>query len=228
MNPLDELKSLDRQVEQVTDLEALKPIFFRLDEISKQHSSDFEVQLVVGDVKQHLVNRGVKLKEMAAAGVPPQTIRRPQPPIMPPAPPPAPSSSDAPPTVKLPRSPVIPPAPPGPPPAPSNPPPVSGPRLPLSGPAPSGDLKPPNRLMSSGQFPSELPKALSGPPPLPGPAAAPPATPPIAKSPAGPPPFPGPAAKPPVSIPMSAPMPGATQTGRFRQDRNHCRQERNR
>ena len=71
MNPLDELKSLDRQIEQVTDLDALKPIFFRLDELAKQHSSDFEVQLVVGDVKQHVVNRGVKLKEMAAQGVKP-------------------------------------------------------------------------------------------------------------------------------------------------------------
>ena len=67
--------------------------------------------------------------------------------------------------------------------------------------------------MASGQFPSELPKAAGGPPPLPGPAAAPPAKPPIAKSPAGPPPMPGPAAKPPVSIPMSAPMPGATPSG---------------
>src|SRR6202000_407957 len=109
--------SLDRQIEQVTDLDALKPIFFRLDELAKQHSSDFEVQLVVGDVKQHVVNRGVKLKEMAAQGVLPQTIRpktEPVPPIITPSPIiNAPISNDvsSAPTVKIPR-PVIPPAPP--------------------------------------------------------------------------------------------------------------------
>src|SRR5579872_1294215 len=108
MNPLDELKNLDRQVEQVTELEALKPIFFRLDEIAKQHSSDFEVQLVVGDVKQHLVNRGVKLKEMAASGILPPTIR---PQTAPPAPPVQPIPSSSTPTVKMTRPPVVPPAP---------------------------------------------------------------------------------------------------------------------
>ena len=42
LNPLDELKNLDHQVETVTDLAALKPIFYRLDEIAKQYSDDCE------------------------------------------------------------------------------------------------------------------------------------------------------------------------------------------
>jgi len=79
LNPLDELKNLDRQVETITDLAGLKPIFYRLDEIAKQHPDDFEVQLVVGDIKQHLVNRGTKLKEQEANIAPP-----PPPPPQPP------------------------------------------------------------------------------------------------------------------------------------------------
>ena len=66
LNPLDELKSLDQQVELVNDLAGLKPVFFRLEEIAKQNVNDFEVQLAVGDIKQHLVNRGTKLKQSGA------------------------------------------------------------------------------------------------------------------------------------------------------------------
>jgi hypothetical protein len=82
LKPLDELKSLDQQVDQVTDLAGLKPIFYRLDEIAKQFPDDFEVQLVVGDIKQHLVNRGTRLKEQQSAIKPPAA-----PPPMPAAPP---------------------------------------------------------------------------------------------------------------------------------------------
>ena len=67
-SPLDELKGLEDQVEQVTDLTGLKPIFYRLEEISKQFPGDFEVQLAVADVKQHLVTKGMRLKEALAAG----------------------------------------------------------------------------------------------------------------------------------------------------------------
>ncbi|MGH9664587.1 MAG: PEGA domain-containing protein, partial [Bryobacteraceae bacterium] len=66
-SPLDELKRLDDQVEQVSDLAGLKPIFYRLEEISKQFSGDFDVQLVVADVKQHLVSKGMRLKEALTA-----------------------------------------------------------------------------------------------------------------------------------------------------------------
>ena len=67
LNPLDELKSLDAQVDLIDDLAGLKPIFYRLEEIAKANAGDFEVQLVAGDVKQHLINRGVKLRELSGA-----------------------------------------------------------------------------------------------------------------------------------------------------------------
>ena len=74
----------------------LKPIFYRLDEIAKQHSDDFEVQLVVGDIKQHLVNRGTRLKaegQATSTGGPSQPtvkLNRPMPPPIPSGGPPAP------------------------------------------------------------------------------------------------------------------------------------------
>ncbi|MGH9557866.1 MAG: PEGA domain-containing protein [Bryobacteraceae bacterium] len=79
-NPLDELKSLDAQVERISELSALQPIYFRVDEISKEYSGDFEVQLLAGDVKQHLVNRGALLKKsppLPAAPAPPSEPRPP-------------------------------------------------------------------------------------------------------------------------------------------------------
>ena len=63
-NPLDELQSLDEQIGQTTELAALKPIFFRLDELAKAHPSDFEVQLAVTELKQKVVTRGTALKQM--------------------------------------------------------------------------------------------------------------------------------------------------------------------
>jgi hypothetical protein len=103
LKPIDELKSLERQIELVNDLAGLKPIFFRLEEIAKQNANDFDVQLAVGDLKQHLVNRGAKLKEMKDAKPkpsgpavgPPAPIASPPPPAarpVPPSPPPAPPS----------------------------------------------------------------------------------------------------------------------------------------
>ena len=98
LNPLDELKRLEQQIESVTDLAGLKPIFFRLEEIAKQNVNEFDVQLAVGDLKQHLVNRGTKLKEMkegkppvsAPPPFPPPLPATPAAPTPPPAPPPAP------------------------------------------------------------------------------------------------------------------------------------------
>jgi PEGA domain-containing protein len=63
LNPLDELRSLDRQIDRVNELAGLKPIFFRLEEIAKECANDFEIQLAVGDSKQRLVNRGTELKK---------------------------------------------------------------------------------------------------------------------------------------------------------------------
>ncbi len=62
-NVLEELKSLDQQIGLADELAALKPIFYRLDAIAREYTDDFEIQLSVGDVKQHLVTRGAWLKE---------------------------------------------------------------------------------------------------------------------------------------------------------------------
>ena len=63
-NPLDELQSLDEQIGQTTELAGLKPIFFRLDELAKEHPGDFEVQLSVTELKQKVVTRGTALKQL--------------------------------------------------------------------------------------------------------------------------------------------------------------------
>jgi hypothetical protein len=63
--PLDEIKLLDEQIEPAGDLEALKPIFHRLNQIAAAHVTDFEIQLAVGEVKEHLISRGIALKKEA-------------------------------------------------------------------------------------------------------------------------------------------------------------------
>lgn len=65
-NPIEELKALDAQVLNANDLGALRPIFYRLNEIASQHSNNFQVQLAVGDIKQHLVSRGEMIKQRMA------------------------------------------------------------------------------------------------------------------------------------------------------------------
>ncbi len=125
LNPLVELKSLERQIDLVADLGGLKPIFFRLEEIAKENVNDFDVQLAVGDLKQHLVNRGAKLKEMKeaqpAVPAPPLPLPIPPPlPVMPAAtPPPAPPVA---PVAAIPQSPPV-----STPPPPAGKPPVSKP-----------------------------------------------------------------------------------------------------
>ncbi len=64
LTPLEELKSLDQQIDQIQSLVGLQPLFTRLEEITKQFSDDFEVQLVAHDVKQHILARGSKIKQM--------------------------------------------------------------------------------------------------------------------------------------------------------------------
>jgi len=104
LNPLEELKRLDHQVGLVASLEGLKPIYYRLDEIAKQYANDFEVQLVVGDIKQHLVNRGTKLKEQEATIAAPSAIAAP--PSTPPPLPPQTAGAPQLPTVAMPTKPV--------------------------------------------------------------------------------------------------------------------------
>ncbi len=167
LNPLEELKRLDQQVGLVASLEALKPIYYRLDEIAKKYPNDFEVQLVVGDIKQHLVNRGTKLKEQEA------TIATPPAAPPPAAPPPIPESASQP------RPKIV--IPPPPPPMPE----VHPPSAPVPPPMSSGQFAPPP--MPTGAFPSTGPQAVPpippvGPPPMPPVSAVPPAQRPTAPS----------------------------------------------
>jgi hypothetical protein len=81
--PLEELKRLNEQVDQVSDLNGLKPIYYRLEQIAKDYPGDFEVQLALSDIKQHLVQRGMKLKE-AGAGTSQQMVSLQTPIAMPP------------------------------------------------------------------------------------------------------------------------------------------------
>ncbi len=181
LNPLEELKRLDQQVGLVASLEGLKPIYYRLDEIAKQYSNDFEVQLVVGDIKQHLVNRGTKLKEQQATiGTPSATFQTP--PQSPSAPPPLPAQA-APPAMPPPMPAAPPPvstlpkaAPPPiviPPPMPAarpTPPPIATPPAmpPPMTPTPmgSGQFSPPPTFPTSA-FPSTGPQAVPPTPPTP-------------------------------------------------------------
>jgi len=183
LNPLDELKRLDQQVGLVASLEALKPIYYRLDEIAKQWPNDFEVQLVVGDIKQHLVNRGTKLKEQEAMiPAPPVAAPPPMPPVPPPPvaapppmPPPVPTATVTPKIVIPPAPPQVPTPPPVPAAAASSPPPVTPPLGQIS----SGQFAPPP--MPTSAFPATGPQAV---PPMP-PVGPPPMQPPVA---IGPPP----------------------------------------
>ncbi|MEP6963342.1 MAG: PEGA domain-containing protein, partial [Acidobacteriota bacterium] len=69
MTPLEELKKLDQQVDQIDELAGLQPLFLRLEELIREHSGNFEVQLVAHDVKQHILTRGSRLRQMLAPPV---------------------------------------------------------------------------------------------------------------------------------------------------------------
>jgi hypothetical protein len=62
MLPLDELQLLDSQLETAKDVGALRPIYDRLEEIARENSGDFEVQLVAADLRQRVINKGLRLR----------------------------------------------------------------------------------------------------------------------------------------------------------------------
>ena len=80
--PLDELKLLDRQIDQAVDLGGLRPIYYKVDEIGRKHPDNVDVQLAVGDIKQRIMQRGSVLTAQEAGLVAPST--RPIPPAAPP------------------------------------------------------------------------------------------------------------------------------------------------
>jgi hypothetical protein len=64
LTPLEELRSLDQQIDQISTLAGLQPLFARLEDITKIYSGDFEVQLVAHDVKQHMLTHGSRIKQL--------------------------------------------------------------------------------------------------------------------------------------------------------------------
>jgi hypothetical protein len=82
INLHEELKRLAEQIEAAAELAALKPIYFRLNEIIQAYPSDFEVQFTGNDIKQRLMARGTLLRQLESAPPPPE-MPAPQPPPLP-------------------------------------------------------------------------------------------------------------------------------------------------
>ncbi len=145
-NPLDELQLLEQQVDKITELAGLKPIFFRVDELAKAYPGDFEVQLAVSEVKQRVLTRGTALKrlgETSQSAIP--VTADPAPPLPPPLPSSAVPVSSTPPPLPIAPGPTSTPSAFQAPPvrktslAPQVPPPKSGPqKAPLPPPAGNG------------------------------------------------------------------------------------------
>ena len=90
VNPQEELKRLDEQIGSATELAALKPIFYRLNEIIRGFPGDFDVQIAGDEVKQRLIARGTLLRQREVSAPPPPAPPLPAMPAAPP--PPAPPS----------------------------------------------------------------------------------------------------------------------------------------
>src|SRR5450759_1526409 len=90
INPHEELKKLDEQIESATELAALKPIYFRLNEIIQAFPGDFDAQFTGNEIKQRLRARGTLLKQQESSPPPPPA---PPPPAMPAAQPASPPTS---------------------------------------------------------------------------------------------------------------------------------------
>jgi hypothetical protein len=86
VNPHEELKRLDEQIKSAAELAALKPIYFRLNEIIRAFPGDFDVQFTGDEIKQRLIARGTLLKQQETSPPPPPA---PPPPAMPAAQPPS-------------------------------------------------------------------------------------------------------------------------------------------
>ena len=81
----EELKRLDQDIESATELAALKPIYFRLNEIMQASPGDFDVQFTGNELKQRLMARGTVLKQQGISAPAAAT---------PPPPPPLPATED--------------------------------------------------------------------------------------------------------------------------------------
>jgi hypothetical protein len=101
-----ELKRLEEQIESATELAALKPIYFRLNEIIQAFPGDFDVQFTGNEIKQRLMARGTLLKQQgnAVAAPPAPPTAEPAMELTEPSPPPGPSPD------MVPAEPVAPPS----------------------------------------------------------------------------------------------------------------------
>jgi hypothetical protein len=80
INPHEELKRLDDQIQSATEFGALKPVYFRLNEIVQAFPGDFDVQFTGNEIRQRLVARGTLLRQQETSPPPPPV---PSPPAMP-------------------------------------------------------------------------------------------------------------------------------------------------
>lgn len=71
VNPHEELKRLDEQIKLATELAALKPIYFRLNDIIQAFPGDFDIQFTGNEIKQRLMARGMLLKQQETSAPPP-------------------------------------------------------------------------------------------------------------------------------------------------------------
>ena len=88
VSPQAELKRLDEQIDAVTELDALKPIFIRLNEILQTYSGDFDVQFAGIETRRRLMARGTQLLEEASQSPPIAPLHERAPVPASPAPPP--------------------------------------------------------------------------------------------------------------------------------------------
>ncbi len=85
INPLDELKKMNSEIELAADLSALKPIYFRLKHITENFPDDFDVFFAANETRQHLITRGAALQQGGASAPPPtQPFPQPSSPAAPP------------------------------------------------------------------------------------------------------------------------------------------------
>jgi hypothetical protein len=83
---VEELKRLGEQIESASELAALKPIYFRLNEIILAFPDDFDLQFIGHEIKQRLMARGTLLKQQETSPpppLPPPSMPAAQPPVLP-------------------------------------------------------------------------------------------------------------------------------------------------
>lgn len=93
VNPQEELKRLDEQIQSATEIAALKPIYYRLKEIIRAFPDDFDVQFSGNEITQRLMVRGTLLKQRETSPPPPSA-----------APPVTPAVQSPPPSVSFPKT----------------------------------------------------------------------------------------------------------------------------